>query len=142
MKLLSREGTAVQEQILGALNQKILIVDDEELITQSICNILKSLNCTLLVAHNGRDALKIVLAERPDLVISDFVMPHGGGLEFTMKLTEINSNKKQKVPFILMSGNIDLTPNFSTSDGFVGSLNKPFKKEELLSLCISSLKTI
>ncbi len=142
MKLLNREGTAVQEQNLGAQNQKILIVDDEELITQSICNILKSLNCTLFVAHNGRDAFRIVQGRNLDLVITDFVMPNGGGLEFTMKLTELNSLNKIKVPFILMSGNLDLSGDFSTSDGFMGSLNKPFKKEELLSLCISSLKTI
>jgi diguanylate cyclase (GGDEF)-like protein/PAS domain S-box-containing protein len=66
----------------------ILIVDDHVLNREFLMTLLSYGGHRLLEASNGAEGLKMVLAERPDLVISDILMPNMDGYEFVTRLHE------------------------------------------------------
>ncbi|WP_295999910.1 EAL domain-containing protein [Rugamonas sp.] len=64
----------------------ILIVDDHVLNREFLMTLLGYGGHRLLEAANGAEGLKMVLAERPDLVISDILMPNMDGYEFVTRM--------------------------------------------------------
>jgi diguanylate cyclase (GGDEF)-like protein/PAS domain S-box-containing protein len=64
----------------------ILIVDDHVLNREFLMTLLSYGGHRLLEASNGAEGLKVVLAEQPDLVISDILMPNMDGYEFVTLL--------------------------------------------------------
>ena len=67
---------------------KILIVDDRSFIRQFLLTLLGYGGHELIEAGNGAIALELVKAERPDLVITDILMPVMNGFEFTQQLRQ------------------------------------------------------
>ena len=66
---------------------KILIVDDHAIVRDGLRRMLEVLADTSVIeAANGRDALTVALAERPDLIILDLNLPGLGGLELINRL--------------------------------------------------------
>ncbi len=65
---------------------KILVVDDRSFIRQLLLTLLGYSGHTLFEASNGAIALDVAKAERPDLVITDLLMPVMDGFEFTKRL--------------------------------------------------------
>ncbi len=53
----------------------ILIVDDDELIRETLRELVEMTGCSALEAANGREALKVMAEHRPCLVILDLLMP-------------------------------------------------------------------
>jgi CheY-like chemotaxis protein len=102
----------------------ILIVDDEADILFLLRMTLESAGYSVLEAVNGAEAFERMSTRRPDLVITDLMMPVMDGRELIRRLHETPS--LQDVPIILVSAN----PN-----GTVGAqviLRKPFRQEELI----------
>ena len=64
----------------------ILIVDDRSSNRQFLTTLLGYGGHRLLEAVNGAQALEIARVERPDLVITDILMPTMDGFEFTQRL--------------------------------------------------------
>lgn len=61
---------------------KILIVDDQKEVCQFLHETVASLNMEALVAGTGREALGLIQAHLPDLVLLDIGLPDMGGLKF------------------------------------------------------------
>ena len=61
--------------------KKILVVDDSKTALFMVTTILKKTPYHLVTAHDGQQALEVALAERPDLVLMDVVMPRKTGFE-------------------------------------------------------------
>jgi two-component system nitrogen regulation response regulator NtrX len=80
--------------------ESILIVDDEPGILNSVSKILEDEGYQVMVAKSGAEALKIVAAEGPDLVLLDIWMPEMDGLE-TLKRAREQSPRLQ---VMMMSG--------------------------------------
>jgi two-component system, sensor histidine kinase and response regulator len=53
----------------------VLIVDDDEMARETLAELVEMAGCSAIVAANGREALQILRARRPRLVILDLVMP-------------------------------------------------------------------
>ncbi|UCC65246.1 MAG: GAF domain-containing protein [Anaerolineae bacterium] len=111
--------------------ETILVVDDKleslEFITEYL---LRPNGYVPLVAANGREGLKMALAERPDLMILDFKMPGISGLEVLRNLRE----KQADIPVILMTAygsEDDIVTAFRL--GAKDYLSKPFRIEEMLA---------
>ncbi len=117
-------------------NRTVLIMDDEEMISELLEKILKASNFKTLVAADGREALAIYrknisTGSRIDVVIMDLTVPGGmGGQEATKKLLEIDPQAK----VIVSSGyaNDPIVANFKNY-GFKAALSKPFRMQELLA---------
>ena len=65
---------------------KILIVEDTRVIREEIYDILLLEGYTVLQAENGDIGYKMALKNRPDLIISDILMPELNGFEMFEKL--------------------------------------------------------
>jgi DNA-binding NtrC family response regulator len=84
---------------------KILIVDDEEIIRQTFHEILSKNNYLPLVSSNGIDALEIFKRERPGAVLLDLVMPKMNGIEVMKELKKIDPD----IPVIIITAFGDIS---------------------------------
>lgn len=81
---------------------RILGVDDEPIIGESIALALESPHRHVVVAKNGQEALKLTAKQKFDVVITDHRMPKAGGLELVKKLRARNYTGK----IIVLSGHL------------------------------------
>ncbi len=79
---------------------KILTIDDEAYIRQSIIAFLEDYGFTVFEAENGKKGLEIFEQERPDLVLLDLRMPEMDGLQ----VLEILREKEPELPLVVASG--------------------------------------
>jgi CheY-like chemotaxis protein len=103
----------------------ILVVDDEAPIRELLAWILRDLGYHVQEAINGREAIELASANRPDLVISDVMMPVMGGTELCRW---VKSELEPAPPVILISSVGGHVARGSGADGFV---RKPFDLDEL-----------
>jgi YesN/AraC family two-component response regulator len=73
---------------------KILIIDDDELIRLTMKSALKKLGCTVFEAENGNGGVTLFQKERPDLVITDILMPDKEGLETISEIHALDPKAK------------------------------------------------
>ena len=81
---------------------RILEVDDEPLIGQSIAHALEGPHRKIVVAKVGQEALALAARETFDVVITDHRMPRAGGLELVRKLRE----RKYTGKIVVLSGHL------------------------------------
>jgi DNA-binding response OmpR family regulator len=68
----------------------VLVVDDEEPIRDILREALESARHRVITAHDGREALRIYHAQRPDVVITDVVMPRRSGIDLALELSRLS----------------------------------------------------
>lgn len=105
---------------------KILIVDDSKAMRMIILRTLRQAGFeghTVLQAANGAEALAVVQAERPELVISDWNMPGMSGPELVQELSKRGSSAK--VGFITSEGTAEMKRQ-AVDLGVFFFLTKPF----------------
>jgi CheY-like chemotaxis protein len=83
------------------MQDKILVVDDEEQIRKLVATFLEVRGYTVRTARNGAEALKLISQDPPDLVVTDVAMPDVDGLELTQQLRANHSTAR--LPIILLS---------------------------------------
>lgn len=81
----------------GLSSLTVLYVEDDEDMSEQVTHFLRKKCANVLLAGNGREALEIYQAQRPDMVISDVMMPEMDGLEFS----EIIKQRDPAMPVIL-----------------------------------------
>lgn len=81
---------------------KILIVEDEVVISKAYADELRDERFLVLTATNGRDGLELAVREKPDLILLDILMPIMDGLTMMDKLREKDLYGKS-VPIILLT---------------------------------------
>jgi DNA-binding response OmpR family regulator len=84
---------------------KVLIVDDEPLIATLYARAITAAGFTPVVAHDGEQALEIILEAPPALLISDVNMP---GLDGLQMLAWLQTRRLKKFPAFLLSGDDDV----------------------------------
>ncbi len=112
--------------------KSILIIDDDELLVESLEIVLKNDNFNVTTAKNGNIALKKLEMFAPDIILLDIIMPDMEGIEFLRRRKSLGSN----IPVIMMSGNPIGMDFFRVAKllGAKDSIKKPFSKKELLDL--------
>lgn len=78
---------------------KILITDDSKLLRKKLRTELEALDCEVIEAENGKEAVMKDLQENPDGIILDIVMPEVGGIEALQVIKEVSP----EVPVIMLS---------------------------------------
>ncbi|MDT4965265.1 MAG: hypothetical protein QOJ64_2 [Acidobacteriota bacterium] len=111
---------------------KILIVDDSELNRELMVNLLGSRDHIISEASDGAEALQVARLERPDLVISDVLMPTMDGYEFVRQLRA--DPIVGQTPVIFMTGNYlgREARALAESCGVSSILYRPCNQEEVL----------
>ena len=114
------------------MNPKILVIDDETSILDTIQILLRGEGFDVEVRTSGRDALAAWDDLCPDLVLTDIRMPGMGGLEVLAAVTE----KDPEVPVILMTAQASLQSAIeAVNQGAFYYLQKPFGNADLIALC-------
>ena len=90
----------MSEAMTGALTQKVLLVDDEPDIIELLKYNLEREGYQVSTALNGRDALKVAKANRPDLIVLDIMMPGMDGVEVCNQLRQLPEFKHTLITFL------------------------------------------
>ncbi len=107
----------------------ILIVDDEPFILQSLGGLLSDEGYEVITASNGYEALKIIDAQSPDLVVLDIWMPGIDGIE---TLREIKKNHPF-LPVVIITGHGNIeTAVTATKLGAFDMIEKPLSIEKVI----------
>jgi DNA-binding NtrC family response regulator len=119
----------------------ILVIDDEPAIREIIRGILESAGYRVIEAANGANGLALFRQRKPCLVITDILMPGKDGMEAIRELRGMDP----KVPIIVISGGSQIRDAVSLAEaqqlGAVGTLQKPFRHQDLLVAIEGALKT-
>lgn len=107
----------------------ILVAEDDLIMLKTIEHRLKKDGHNVIIAYDGREALRELETISPDLVITDIMMPFASGLE----IIEIVKKKKgKKIPVIILSAmgqeNVVLEAFQLGADDYI---TKPFSPNEL-----------
>ncbi len=107
----------------------VLVVDDKEMMRDSVGATLRRAGYDIVVANDGPSALEAVSAKRPDAIVSDLKMPGMTGIELAERIAQIDD----ELPIILMTafGTIE-TAVEAMRRGAFDYLTKPFEGDELV----------
>lgn len=88
-KPLDRSGSAGRDADSHSPAPRILVVDDEKLIADTIVQILNRNGFIAEAAYSGHEAIEKAQAHCPELVLSDVLMPHVDGVEAAIAIREL-----------------------------------------------------
>jgi two-component system, cell cycle sensor histidine kinase and response regulator CckA len=128
--IVGEQATPSKENRSLTGRERILFVDDEDMLTTLNAERLKNLGYDVTTATDSREALRIFQAEpdRFDLVITDYTMPHLTGIDFAGQLLKI----REDIPIILCTGYSEvISPETAMEAGVKEFLMKPLTKQEL-----------
>ncbi|GEL12198.1 Response regulator receiver domain-containing protein [Flavobacterium glycines] len=112
--------------------KKILIIDDEVSLRETVAELLMVIGFDVFEAENGNEGLKKVQEIDPDLIICDIMMPVLDGYGFME--THIKS-EFSKIPVLLLSAKVEKEDKEKGLDlGAKAYISKPFVFSELKSI--------
>jgi CheY-like chemotaxis protein len=105
----------------------ILVIEDDEFFREALQQMLQKEGHKVTTSHDGVQALTLLERIRPDLIMTDILMPNMDGMEFIMELSRQSNN----TPLIAMSGGRrSITSAFNLESarllGVKVTLTKPF----------------
>jgi len=114
---------------------RILVVDDDALVLESVCEMLSDLGHSVYVANSGANALEQIRAHAEiELVLTDHAMPAMTGVELANSIRKIKPN----LPVVIGTGYAELPGG---ADLPLPHLSKPYCEDELASLIASTLSS-
>ena len=129
-----------KENISNKDRSVILIVEDNTDMREYLKSLLNN-DYHILTAANGIEALRLIQADLPNLIISDIMMPEMDGLALLKKLR--SSEKTLRIPIILLSAR---SGNEATvqglNEGADDYLTKPFSSKELIARVQTQLSMV
>jgi len=115
---------------LTLITVRILVVDDDRAVRESLRRSLAFNGYTVDLAEDGVEALEAIASERPDAVVLDVMMPRLDGLEVCRQLRSTGDD----LPILVLTARDSVSERVSGLDaGADDYLPKPFALEELLA---------
>ena len=107
----------------------VLVVDDKEMLRDSVGVTLQRAGFTVLAASDGAAALEMIARRKPDAVITDLKMPNMTGVELLANIREFDDD----LPVVLMTayGTVETAVEAMKLGAFT-YITKPFEGDELL----------
>jgi len=110
---------------------KVLVIEDEEILRESILNILNINGFSAIEAGDGQSGLQLAKEVVPDLILCDVKMPELDGFEVLKALRQ--DPLTAGIPLLfLTAGNIQNVVSQGQQLGATGYLTKPFTTAQLL----------
>ena len=117
---------------------KILVVDDEVNLVNTVRDYLQDSGYEVVTASNGRDALFSNRHEKPDLIILDLMMPQMDGWEASRLI-----RKESSVPIIMLTARVEDADKVAGLEmGADDYLTKPFNPRELVARVRAVLRRV
>jgi two-component system response regulator AtoC len=120
------------------MKPSILIVDDDEVMRETLSDVLKKRGYEVFSAASGKETLPVIKKNVIDLVLLDMKLPDENGLEVLRKVKELDTD----ILVIIMTAYSDVQTAVSAmKSGAHHYINKPFELEELRLLIEKGLET-
>jgi two-component system response regulator AtoC len=120
------------------MKPSILIVDDDEVMQQTLSDVLRKRGYEIFSVSSGNGALPVIKKNIIDLVLLDMKLPDVDGLEVLKKIKELDT----EILVIMMTAYSDVQTAVSAmKSGAYHYINKPFELEELKLLIEKGLET-
>ena len=110
---------------------RVLIVDDSPTEMHILSTMMEKMGHTVITANNGEEGVTTAVAELPDLVLMDVVMPGINGFQATRQLNKDATTKN--IPVIIVSTKDQATDKmWGQRQGAKGYVTKPVEEQELV----------
>jgi UDP-3-O-acyl N-acetylglucosamine deacetylase len=124
--ILERQGLFLEGDVM---EKRVLIVDDEERVVQSIAGVLEDEGFRVVQATSGEEAIKVFQQEEPDVTLLDIWMPGMDGIEVLKRIKGIAPDCQ----VIMISGHATIsTAMASVKSGAFDFIEKPLSLDVLL----------
>jgi putative two-component system response regulator len=118
---------------------KVLLADDYEPTLLGLSALLEAAGHTVLTARDGREAVDLAMAQRPDVILLDVMMPRMSGIEACAEIKSVAATRF--TPVVLISGSGDRQNRVAGREaGADDFLNKPVDVEELGARVSSAIR--
>ena len=108
---------------------KILVADDNPIVLKMLYNILEAENYLVITAKDGEEAMKLTFQDKPDLIVTDCIMPKMDGLTFIKKLRSQLSTRYIPIVMLTAEGEVDseVEAIYSGADDYISKSISPKK---------------
>jgi len=115
------------------MGKKILIIDDDRIIQDSLQELFNDAGYVVHLAADGISGFELIIREKPDIIVCDILLPRMHGIALCEKIRA--NDDLRHIPIILMTGvykdiNLRMYVHKGLADDFI---EKPFHETELLS---------
>ncbi len=111
------------------MNQKILLIDDDQTITQLLRRVFKKHKFEVIVANNGSEGVKLAREQGPEAIILDLTLPQLNGWQVCREIRQFSN-----APIVIYSGNDDPgTKDSILAEGANWFLTKPAPIQDLVA---------
>lgn len=111
--------------------RKILLVDDNAVIANTIAARLRANGYEVLLASDGQEGLATAQGEQPDLMLVDLMLPKLNGHEICMMLKQ--DARYKQMPIVMLTASLNVKDEQLAKEcGADSFLRKPVQPEELL----------
>ncbi|MBN9287974.1 MAG: hypothetical protein BGO43_00510 [Gammaproteobacteria bacterium 39-13] len=117
----------------------VLIVDDRAINREYLSSLLKYLNHTCIEAKNGLEALDIIQQQRPELIVSDILMPYMDGYEFVRQLKRLDDFKTIPIIFYTATYRKEEADLLAKDLGVQYVLSKPSDPQTMIDTILLAL---
>ena len=116
----------------SAREKRVLVADDNGIILKTVSKVLKSKNYITITAENGLEALRLASEKKPDLIITDLLMPKMDGITLIKKLKDQSSTRD--IPIMMLTAKDEVDSEVEGIDaGADDYLTKPVNAKRLLA---------
>ena len=114
------------------MSAKVLVVEDEEPISQLLAYNLTKEGFTVAISADGDEAMIAVDEQKPDLVLMDWMLPNVSGIELCRQLR--TRNETREIPVIMLTARGEEEDRIRVLDvGAADYVTKPFSMSELVA---------
>jgi DNA-binding NtrC family response regulator len=111
----------------------ILLVEDEEQIRILVHDMLESAGYKVILSSNAEEGIEIFKGQQDliDLILLDYYLPDGSGLDVLRKIKEIDDSTK-----VLITSGFELHEDIEKAieEGAIGFISKPFNREQIINM--------
>jgi PAS domain S-box-containing protein len=122
---------------------RVLIVDDEPATVELLTDVLTAQGFRAMAAHNGREGIEMALAQRPDVIVLDLIMPGESGFDVVRRLRDHPWGRN--VPILVFTGkDLSAEDRGRLFDGVQAIVSKDGPAEllsELARVCPPTVRT-
>jgi len=112
--------------------KKIMVVDDEENLSELVKAILEREGFDVIIANSGIECLEKLKTVQPDLILMDIMMPIMSGRETTEKIRTNSKTKNLKVAFLTVARFSEVGMDSLKKMNVADYITKPFDNNDLV----------